>query len=119
VRPYPQLDQAAVTISSAGGAHPAWSEDGSVLYYIAFDERDPSTGERYLVAATVSSGAPLDILRQDTLFSLPAEYRFSRSHPFEPTPDPERFRLARMTPIAPHVVLIRNWFSELRAKVPN
>ncbi|MDX1647694.1 MAG: hypothetical protein R3304_11165 [Longimicrobiales bacterium] len=61
LRPFPDVTTGRIQVSNEGGTSPLWSRDGSTLYYV--------NGEREVVAAEITSRAPLRVRRR-TLFSL-------------------------------------------------
>jgi hypothetical protein len=78
--------------------------DGTKVLAVSFD---PATG---------TSGAP------QVLFSgpYPDNPGWTRPRSYDVTPDGERFLMTRLPgePAQPRVVVVLNWFDELRAKVP-
>ena len=113
VRPYPGPgDQ--VTISTAGGTEPVWSRDGRELFYRA---------GRQIMATSISVGAQLVAGIPQVLFDGPYELDNSASgaHPnYDVSLDGERFVMVRQSSAGPaQLVLIENWFEELRQLVPN
>jgi len=108
--PDPRLKRQKVSL--AHGSEPMWTRGGRELVYRSGDkvmavDIDPSTG---------ASGAPR------MLFSAPYPDNpgWTRPRSYDVTPDGERFLLTKLPGELPRprVLLVLNWFEELRAKVP-
>jgi hypothetical protein len=116
VRPFPETDAGKWQVSVNGGQAPLWAHSGRELFYV--------DGNRNMVATQVAAGSSLQLGEQKTLFPLdPGLYLGSPSHytPFDITADDRRFIMARQvqatTPGRPgSIVLIENWFEELKAR---
>ena len=108
--PDPQLKR--VKVSPAHGSEPMWTQDGRELVY-----RD---GDKVMAVsidlATGSTGAPR------VLFAgpYPDNPGWTRPRSYDVTPDGERFLMTRLSgeQPQPRIVVVLNWFEELRAKVP-
>jgi Tol biopolymer transport system component/predicted Ser/Thr protein kinase len=121
VRPFPNVDDNVVPISNAGGTKPAWSPDGRELYYIAPGETAPR-----LVAATVEkiSDIELSVVDRAPLF----DYTFDTFAGINGAPRPYdvasdgRFliptRAGRPQSEPARIIIVENWFEELRRLVP-
>jgi len=117
VRPFPNVEDGEVPVSSGHGQNPQWSEDGARLYYISGTVNE----ERLLVGARVNAGGDFSVLGLDTLVALPERLTMATAttSPFLPTDDPERFLFTSFRDGEPNVVLVKNWFEELKRLVPN
>ena len=113
VRPFPAVDEGRWQISSAGGDEPLWSRDGRELFFRG------RSGEmmtvRVTTAPTFSAEAPRAL--------FPAgEYARSASYRgYDVSPDGRRFLMLRpivdSVEAAPNrVVVVDNWFEELRSR---
>jgi serine/threonine-protein kinase len=121
VQPDPGPGQ-RIQVSTAGGSDPAWSRDGSELFYLAPAEGRPAMTRMMAVTVTpASSGLSFGIPRQ--LF----EGRFGTSAPvrsYDVSVDGQRFLMISRGLVdpaaapAPNVVLVHNWFEELKRLVP-
>lgn len=67
VRPFPNIDDGRVAISTAGGIQPMWKEDSSELYYVG---RADGRG-RQMMVAKVDSGNGFSVRSREALFTLP------------------------------------------------
>jgi hypothetical protein len=99
-------------VSSEGGSAPLWSPDGRELYYLA------ANPDR-VVAVRVLPGAVFSVEGHHTLFNVPAGVT---TFGWDVTPDGRRFTMIRARPGAPgrsarQLVVVENFFEELRAKV--
>ena len=117
VQPYPGAGK-RVTVSTDGGAAPAWSSDGAELFYITF-----RSGPVVMNAVPVkiafsefSAGAPRKLF----------EGRYVMTGPFrsyDVTPDGQRFLMIQLPDPRPsrrqELLLVENWLDELRRRVPS
>ena len=112
---YPELGNRQL-ISSAGGRLPLWSRDGRELFFSSLDGRQMFT-------VAVQSGTTLVAGRPRVLFEfamLPIE---GSSRPYDIAPD-GRFMIIgsdqrdAAASAAPQIVLMQNWFEELKRLVP-
>lgn len=114
VRPFPKAAEGRRQVSSAGGDEPLWSPSGREIFF-----RAPS-GEMMAVPVTTTPAFTAEAPR--ALFPA-ADYAHSPSYrAYDVTPDGRRFvmlrRIADSVAAAPNqVVVVDNWFKELKAKV--
>ena len=109
VVPFPQTERARWLVTS-GGSEPTWSPDGTELFFV--NDRNE------LVAATVRAGATFEVSGLRTLFPLAGYRRFPTHRAYEVLPGGSGFLMIRQRgPAVESLVLVDNWFSELRAKV--
>ena len=110
VRPFPDAGSSIVQVSTTGGFRPLWARNGQELFYIN------SAGE--LVAVQFTGGSTFAAGRQDVLFST-ADY-LALTHQFDVSLDDQRFVMLRVEE-APSVelILVQNFFEELKERVPN
>jgi serine/threonine-protein kinase len=109
VRPFPNVDAGRELISRSGGTLPAWSRDGTEIFYLSDKGimRVPVTSNRG-VAARLSFGQPSVTLAMSGLSG------------FDVSPDGRTFAIQRV-PVEKGVKEIRvvvNWFEELKRLVP-
>jgi serine/threonine-protein kinase len=111
VRPFPDVARERRQVSSAGGYSPAWSRDGSELFYIA-------QNDWRLFAIPVTSRSPLTFGIGHPLFSAASFEIYTLFHGFAPMPDGRSFLLERPAQRASSVqpVMVFNWLDELKAK---
>jgi serine/threonine-protein kinase len=115
VVPFPNASDARWVVSTGGGTEPVWSRGGGELFY--------RNGQGDMVAVRVETEPTFSPGPTSVLFSA-TEYRASGGHRgYDVTADGERFIMIRM--IRPlgggqtELILVLNWFEELRARVPN
>jgi serine/threonine-protein kinase len=119
VRPYPDVDSARFTISTAGGTQPLWSRDGTELFYVASDG---------IVSVRVGKG-PTWSTTPGTRTRLASNTYFggSRGTPgriYDVSPDGQRFLLVKDASMTTQpsnsasIVVVRNWMEELKKLVP-
>ncbi len=113
VRPFPNVDDGHWQVSTSGGTQPVWSPNGRELFYrgsgnlmVAPIETEP----------TFARGTPEPVLSTSRYTSggSPRSYDIS--------PDGRRFLLIRRaaddTSPPAQIVVIQNWFEELKQRVP-
>lgn len=112
IQSFPDSRAKRLKISPAHGSEPMWTQGGRELVYREGDKMmavsiDPATG---------ASGPP------QVLFSgpYPDNTGWTRPRSYDVTPDGQRFLLTKLPGERrqPRVMLVLNWFNELRAKVP-
>jgi serine/threonine-protein kinase len=110
VRSYPDGQQQTM-VSGDGGENPMWSRDGRELFY---------RNGNAVLAVPVTTGAQIRVGRPQQLFAG----KFGRSSPFNPAPydvsSDGRFLMVLEDQEAdpPRLVVVPDWFEELRAAVP-
>ncbi|MBY0491818.1 MAG: protein kinase [Gemmatimonadaceae bacterium] len=117
VRPFPNVADARITISTGGGSDPVWSRDGRELFYI--DGR-----ERLVSAEMQLAGGALQVQRRRDLFTVPADIvgniAIAR---YDVAPDGRRFLMARRrSALSPgdagrQYTYVLNWLDEVRARL--
>ncbi len=122
IRPFPDVESGRWQISTGGGHAPVWAHSGTELFY-----RDP---EDQMIAARIGvSGTRLSVGERRVLFRLAPGYLGNEtlaSGYFDVTADDQRFLLARPAGLgdledadAVKLILVQNWFEELKAKTSN
>jgi len=117
VRPYRGSDR-RWTISTHGGGNPVWSRTGREIYYMT------GWGEPGVPSAGTSKVWVVPLTLAPTFRPGPPRVLFEREKVlfgFDVAPDGEHFVIveaADATPERLEIVLIPNWFEELKAKVP-
>jgi serine/threonine-protein kinase len=113
VRPFPDAAAARYVVSRDGGSEPLWSHSGKELFF-----RD---GAENLVAATIAPGAAFRVASERALFSTRGYTTDNRHHSYSVSRDDRSFIFIR-TPIlssSPNqLIIVLNWFEELKARVP-
>jgi len=118
VRPFPDTERRKWQISEGGAYAPLWSHDGSELFYVNAD--------REMVAVGVNSGPAFDAREQPVLFTVSADCAVSVVKGFyDISPDDQRFlmrrtvegRADRESVDTRRLILVQNWFQELKERV--
>jgi eukaryotic-like serine/threonine-protein kinase len=108
--PFPKTTSAKWAISSGGGTEPIWSHRGNELFY-----RDKSGN---LAAVTLLTKPTFSVGRSVVLFSAAPFESYTYNAEYAVAPDDKRFLMIR--PVSAHtadrLVVVENWFEELRAK---
>jgi Tol biopolymer transport system component len=106
VRPFPDASTRLYQISTGGGSEPKWSPDGTEIFYV--------NGNNELVRVAVIPGATFSVADPRVLFSLRGVADW------DVAPDGQRFIMIRdrQGRQRAKLVVVDNFFEELRAKVP-
>ena len=119
LRPFPNVQEGRSRISTDGGTSPLWSPDGKEILFIS--------GAAQAMAVPISFEPTLQPGKPRVLFNLAPFYRgaggvFTRQWDLA---DGKRFLLLNpgaagddANRSAPHIVLVLNWFEELKRLVP-
>jgi serine/threonine-protein kinase len=123
VRPFPDVNAGKLQISNAGGSQPLWSQSGGELFYHDTEAR--------IVSVRLSTTPSLAVASRTPLFTVPEGF-IGRggsgsfiTGTYDVAPD-GRFLMIRPAAGAnqpaeageePTVVVVLNWFEELRARV--
>jgi Tol biopolymer transport system component len=110
VVPFPNVDAARWAISVAGGTEPLWSHRGSELFY-----RDASQN---FVAVEVKTRPTFSLGRSTVLFSAAPFDAYNFAALYAVAADDRRFMMSRPaeTSTPDRVIVVDNWFEEVRAK---
>ncbi|NNG16680.1 MAG: hypothetical protein HKM89_09380 [Gemmatimonadales bacterium] len=108
VRPFPHVDAGVFRVSTNGGTEPLWAHSGRELFY--------RNGDGDLVSAAVVTTPTFTVSRQQVLFSAVSYSANVFAPEFAVSRDDQRFlMLLRDEPdIASEMVVVMNWFEELR-----
>jgi tricorn protease len=108
IRPFPDVNAGQWQVSLEGGSAPVWAHSGRELFYV--------NRANEMVVADLSNG-PSHVGAQKVLFSLEG-YRLSTNYTwFDVSPDNQRFLMVRESPHSGRLIVVDNFFEELRAKV--
>jgi Tol biopolymer transport system component len=120
VRPYPALDRREKVVGE-NSRGPVWRKDGHELYYLETAPGDGASTVRVMALPVTTSptfavtGAP------HLLFEGPFRVDGPFRH-YDVTPDGQRFLMVRAVDQPPtrvsQMVLVENWFEELKSRVP-
>ncbi|MEO7456869.1 MAG: protein kinase [Gemmatimonadaceae bacterium] len=115
VRPFPDVSGGRWQVSSGGGSAPVWAHNGHELFY--------ASGTRMYVVQ-VHPGPPFSAEPPRVLFDIPERVRMGSlvRGTFAITPDDQRFLMVRDMSWqdmagTPTMVVVQNFFDELRAKL--
>lgn len=115
VRPFPDVNGGKWQVSSGGGSAPVWAHSGRDLFYV-------SRGQMNVVA--IHPGPPFSAEPPRALFAIPAGVRAGSlaNGTIAITPDDRRFLMVRdmgwgEMAGTPTLVVVENFFEELRAKL--
>ena len=119
VRPFPDVDSGRWQVSTDGGFTPRWSRDGDEIFFM--------NGSREMVAATVETSPAFRVGARTPLFTLGSTVVTSDiAVPYDVGFGERQFLMARAyqgddttDSAPPDVMLVVNWFEELKARVPN
>ena len=119
VRPFPDTDAGKWQVSTAGGAAPVWGHSGRELFYVG------QQGGRKMMVAAIDTRPSFSVRERRALFPLGAEYHIDLWYAsYDVTPDDQHFLLARVVGSgdgseAARLIVVENWFEELRERVGN
>ena len=115
VRPFPDVNGGKWQVSSGGGSPPRWAHNGRELFYVA---------NRKMHVVTIHPGPPFSAEPPRVLFAIPDRVRAGSlaNGTFDITPDDQRFLMVRDNSWldmagTPTLVVVQNFFDELRAKM--
>ncbi len=110
VVPFPNAGSAKWAVSTHGGTEPRWSNGGGEIFY-----RDHSGN---MIAVEVKTSPTFSAGAQRILFSALGYYAWESRRQYDVSPDDRRFLMIRQlrTVVAGKVVVVENWFEELKAK---
>jgi serine/threonine-protein kinase len=115
VRPFPDVNGGKWQVSSGGGSAPVWAHNGRELFYV-------SRGKMNVVS--IHPGPPFSAEPPRVLFAIPDRVRAGSlaRGTFATTPDDQRFLMVRDNSWGemagtPTLVVVENFFAELRAKL--
>jgi hypothetical protein len=119
VRPFPDVSAGKWQVSTDGGIQPVWAHNGRELFFA-----DPETRELKVREFTATS-TTFQLSRLTTLFEMPEEFFFGsigNQDFYDIALDDERFLMARQSGTAgasASLILVQNFFEELKRLVPN
>ena len=110
VRPFPDVAGGKWQVSLNGGTGPVWAHSGRELFYI--------NGRTEMVSTQVRPGSTFSVGEPKVLFSG-ASLTLTPTFPlYDIAPDDKRFVMIRSTAagMETEVILVQNWFQELKAR---
>jgi eukaryotic-like serine/threonine-protein kinase len=123
VRPFPAIGDGKWQVSSDGGVEPNWSVDGRTLYYGVAVAAD-----RYLWSVEVKPGPAFDYTTPVQRFKVAANYATQTTTRRYDIDANGRVFVLKDVPVpvaegdgaaSPHVVVVQNWFEELKRQAPS
>lgn len=115
VRPFPNVNDDKITVSTGGGVMPRWSNSGSEIFYVDAEDR--------MTVATVETSPNFRVTSRSTLFDLPEGTLFRRDEQYplyDVAPQDDRFIMIRGKDVRepePRMIMIQNFFTELETLV--
>jgi serine/threonine-protein kinase len=112
VRPFPDVNAGRWQVSTAGGAEPVWARSGRELFY--------KNANGQFIAAEVEGGDSFVVVQSTVLFETVGYYNYAFHPQYDVTPDGEQFAMIRFRGAGEsgQIVVVDNWFEELRERVP-
>ena len=111
VRPFPNVDDGQWQISTSGGEYPLWASNGRELFYVR---------RTALMTVPVQTGSSFTPGTPEVIFE--GDYFTGASRSYDVTPDGQRFLMIKANVggegPSSRVILVQNWFEELRRLVP-
>ena len=115
VRPFPDVDEGRWQISN-GGVTPVWAPDGRKLYYVRLDDPDQEDWRGALMSVRVTTEAGFSPASPEVMFE--GSYFTLRGRSYDISPDGQRFLMIKEDPAPLELILVQNWFEELKRLVP-
>ena len=117
VRPFPAVDRGLSTISTGGGTEPRWARNGRELFFTVRSEEGEYTAPGVVMSVPVQAGSTFIAGQPTEVMKIPARTSLA----YDVGPD-GRFLFnvygARSAGDRQEIVLVQNWFEELKARVP-
>jgi Tol biopolymer transport system component len=105
VRPFPRVNDGRWVVSKNGGTSPVWSKRGDELFYFS--------AEGQLMSAAIRSQPDFSVGEVKTIL---ANRYLAGAGTYDVSPDGQRFLVIKNA--GAQIVVVENWFEELKAKVP-
>lgn len=118
MQPFPNVNGGRWQISTAGGTRPLWARNGRELFY--FDPGGALMAVPIQAATTFTPGNPAKLL--DAKYFAGAAGAGGRT--YDVSPDGQRFLMIKdntpgnQTAAPASMVVVLNWFEELKARLP-
>jgi serine/threonine-protein kinase len=115
VRPYPDVNKGRWQVSTGGGSKPLWNPNGRELFYYL----EPGT----LMSAPVESGTMFKAGTPQVIFQG-QYFKGGSGRQYSVSPDGRRFLMIKNVASTnadaplPQIVIVQNWFEELKRRVP-
>jgi eukaryotic-like serine/threonine-protein kinase len=115
VRPFPNVETQKVLVSRNRGSSPVWARNGKELFYVSMGA---------LMSVPVTTGSTFAAGTPAKLFDAPYFFGFGPGRNYDVSSDGQRFLMLKPSDAdgepasAARLVLIQNWFEELKRRVP-
>ena len=116
VRPFPDVEEGRWQISTNGGGTPVWAPDGRELYYVRWGDRHQEDWRGALMSVRVTTEAGFSPASPEVMFE--GSYFTLRGRTYDISPDGQRFLMIKEDPAPLELILVQNWFEELKRLVP-
>ncbi len=113
VRPFPAMDEGQWMISNSGGTHPLWAPEGRELFHLS---------DAALMAVPIRMDPSFTPGTPEVLFE--GDYIAGQGRSYDVARDGQRFLMIKAgdpsdeSSSAPELIIVENWFEELKEKVP-
>jgi serine/threonine protein kinase len=117
VRPFPNVEDGRWQVSTQGAASPRWSHDGDEIFFGNY--------ENEMLVAYLDTSTGFRVLRTEVLFALSQSIGEGNTNGwFDVAPDDQRLIMAQPLSAggesaAPELILVQNFFEELKRLAPN
>jgi Tol biopolymer transport system component len=117
VRPFPNVEDGRWQVSSVGAAAPRWSHSGNEIFFGNY--------ENEILAAHLDTSTGFRVLRTEVLFTMTNPIQEGNTNGwYDVAPDDQRLIMARRLTTggdsaAPELILVQNFFEELKRLAPN
>jgi len=108
VQPFPAVDSGRWQVSTGGGRTPLWAPDGRELFYL--------TDSNTLMAVPIEPG-PSFVMGKPAKVLTTADYATTNARNYDVSSDGRRFLFVKRRAARPGIVVVTNWFDEVRRKV--
>ena len=113
VQPFPNVDEGLFQISRGGGTQPLWARDGRELFYLGLGGQ--------LTAVSVRIDPSLDFGNPEVVFEG-SDFYSGAGRTYDVSPDGKRFLMIKTGGAGdetslPELVVVLNWFEELKRLV--
>jgi Tol biopolymer transport system component len=111
VRPFPAVATARWQVSATGGTLPVWAHSGKELFYI--------NGRAEMTSIPLTPGASFTVGQPRVLFAAAQYVLDTNAGAYDVSPDDKRFVFVRTATggMGTELVVVQNWFQELRGRV--
>jgi serine/threonine protein kinase len=123
VRPFPNVQDSRLQISTSGGSRAAWSRNGRELFYLDREGLLTSVAIPAATGAAFSAGTPVKILNRK--YYAGASLLGLDLRGYDISPDGQRFLMIKEPESVPlvtqsaNMILVLNWVDELKARLPS